>query len=160
MFLSEIPTVLQDLICDFAWKKKAAEVRDVLKIVLMLKMHKLPANFYHSAVWSWQDRSFVPLPLIEFCPLEDIRQYFNFPRIRCILMQLDFRKKRVKSMGNRVFWLNLFENHWFCRAIRAFLKILQRFPDSPTVRFPQRRKNAADRVFGQVLSLRIVVNGF
>ena len=127
MFLSEIPTVLQDLICDFAWKKKAAEVRDVLKIVLMLKTHKLPANFYHSAVWSWQDRSFVPLPLIEFCPLEDIRQYFNFPRIRCILMQLDFRKKRVKSMGNRVFWLNLFENHWsFAVQFGLFLKILQR----------------------------------
>ena len=132
MFLSEIPTDLQDLICDFAWKKKAAEVRDVLKIVLMLKSHKLPANFYHSAVWSWQDRSFVPLPLIEFCPLEDIRQYFNFPRIRCILMQLDFRKKRVKSMGNRVFWLNLFENHWsFAVQFGLFLKILQGFPDSP-----------------------------
>ena len=132
MFFNEIPAVLQDLICDFAWEKTHSEVMSVLKVVLMLKKHKLPANFYHSVVWSWQDRCFVPLPLVEFCPIEDFRTYFNFPIIRCILMQLDFRKKRVKSMGNRVFWLNLLENHWsFAVQLGLFLKILQAFPDSP-----------------------------
>ena len=132
MFLSAIPTDLQDLIFEFAWKKRTSEVRHALDVVLELKVHNLPANFYHAMVWSWIEQKFVSLPLVIFSPVEDFRNFFNFPRIRCILMQLDFRKRHVKSMGNRIFWLKLFQNHWsFAVQFGHFLKLLQTFPISP-----------------------------
>jgi hypothetical protein len=132
MFLSAIPTDLQDLIFEFAWKKRTSEVRHALDVVLELKVHNLPANFYHAMVWSWIEQKFVPLPLVIFSPVEDFRNFFNFSRIRCILMQLDFRKRHVKSMGNRIFWLKLFQNHWsFAVQFGHFLKLLQTFPISP-----------------------------
>ena len=158
MFFNEIPAVLQDLICDFAWQKTHSEVMSVLKVVLMLKKHKLPANFYHSVVWSWQDRCFVPLPLVEFCPIEDFRTYFNFPIIRCILMQLDFRKKRVKSMGNRVFWLNLLDNHWsFAVQFGLFYKLLQKSPISPFCpTYEQERTRGIQRYWAGTLAIDLL----
>ena len=132
MFLRAIPSDLQDLIFEFAWKKRTKAVKLTLDVVLALKTHQLPANFYHSVVWSWIENKFVSLPLVIFSPVEDFRNFFNFPRIRSILMQLDFRKRHVKSMGNRVFWLNLLENHWsFAVQFGLFLKLLHTFPISP-----------------------------
>ena len=132
MFLSHFPAELEDLICKFAWKKSAKDVKNTLEIVLYLKKQRLPSDFYHSVVWSWVEQKFVPLPLLRFTPVGDFANFFNLPRIKWILMQLDFRKRLVKSMGNRVFWLNLLENHWsFAVQLGLFLKILQAFPDSP-----------------------------
>ena len=132
MFLSAIPTDLQDIIFEYAWRKRTKDVKHTLDVVLELKQHNLPANFYHAMVWSWIEQKFVPLPLVVFSPVDEFRHFFNFPRIRCILMQLDFRKRHVKSMGNRIFWLKLFRNHWsFAVQFGHFLKLLQTFPISP-----------------------------
>ena len=105
MLFSQIPVDLQDIIFDFAWRKRTKDVQHSLDVVLELKRHNLPANFYHAMVWSWIEQKFVPLPLVVFSPVDEFRHFFNFPRIRCILMQLDFRKRHVKAMGNRIFWL-------------------------------------------------------
>ena len=132
MLLRDIPLDLQDMICDFAWKRNIRQVEHCLDIVLLLKSHRLPANFYHSVVWSWIEGKFVPLPLIEFSPVDVFEQFFNLAQIRNILFQLDFRKRSVRTCGNRVNWLENMANHWsFVVQFGLFLKILKKMNGNP-----------------------------
>ena len=158
MFLSHFPAELEDLICKFAWKKSAKDVKNTLEVVLHLKKQKLPLDFYHSVVWSWVEQKFVPLPLLQFTPVGDFANFFNLPRIKWILMQLDFRKRLVKSMGNRVFWLNLLDNHWsFAVQFGLFYKILQKSPISPFCpTYEQERTRGIQRYWAGTLAIDLL----
>ena len=112
MSFATIPTDLQNLICDFAWKTNVGTVCRRLDAVLTLKTYRLPANFYHALVWSWIEMKFVNNPLVEFSPLGDFSSFFNQPLIRQILYTLDFRKRHVKMLGTRWNWLTSFDEHW------------------------------------------------
>ena len=132
MKFNQIPSDLQDMICGFAWKRTFRQVEHCLDIVLLLKSHRLPANFYHTVVWSWIESKFVPLPLIEFSPVHDFGQFFNLARIRRILFELDFRKRTVRTCGNRVNWMENMENHWsFVVQFGLFYKLLVKMNGSP-----------------------------
>ena len=158
MFLGNFPPELEDLICRFAWKKRSKEVKNTLDMVLYLKKQKLPSDFYHSAVWSWTEQTFVPLPLVKFTPIPDFANFFNMPRIRWILMQLDFRKREVKMMGNRVFWLNLIDSHWsFAVQFGLFYKLLQRSPISPFCpTYEQERTRGIQRFWAGTFALDLL----
>lgn len=132
MKITNIPEDLQNLICDFAWKKTIREVQYCLDIVLVIKSHRLPANFYHCVVWSWIESKFVPLPLVEFSPIPEFGEYFNLARIQQILFELDFRKRRVRTCGNRAIWIQNMNDHWsFVVQFGLFLKILKKGGQNP-----------------------------
>ena len=71
MNLGELPTDLQSLICDFAWKTDLLRVKSSLKTVLMLKTLRLPCNFYHGMVWSWEEKRYASNPLVIFFPITE-----------------------------------------------------------------------------------------
>ena len=132
MKFEQLPTDLQSLICDFAWKTDLPCVRSSLKTILMLKTLKLPCNFYHGMVWSWAEQRYMSNPLVVFFPVSDFNILFNGSRIRNILFQLDFRKRAVKHCGTRVNWLEKFDICWtFYVQFAIFYRILEKLPSNP-----------------------------
>ena len=132
MNLGKLPTDLQSLICDFAWKTDLALVKSSLKTVLMLKNLKIPCNFYHGMVWSWVEGRYTSNPLVVFFPVTDFNVLFNGTRIRAILFQLDFRKRVVRHCGSRVSWLEKFDLCWtFYVQFALFYRILDKLPSNP-----------------------------
>ena len=132
MNLGQLPVDLQNLICDFAWKTNLLCVKSSLKTILMLKTLRLPCNFYHGMVWSWEEKRYMSNPLVVFFPIGEFEVLFNGTRIRAILFQLDFRKRAVRHCGTRAKWLEKFDLCWtFYVQFALFYKLLEKLPVNP-----------------------------
>lgn len=129
--LSVLPTVLQQMVLEFAFNMPKAQVLDSLTIILSISDMHLPFFFFRPKIWSWEFARFLPNPVFEFMPIEYYNglysELFDDDALYCLLLGLDFRRRNVKMFGSRQHWLNRIVGSW--RAIEpfaAYYKMLMR----------------------------------
>ena len=129
--LSVLPTVLQQLVLDFAYNLPKTAVLSSLNTLLDIIDMDLPFFFFRPKIWSWEFAKFLPNPVFEFMPIEYYNglysELFDDDALYCLLLGLDFRRKNVKMFGSRQQWINRIVSSW--RSIEpfaAYYKMLMR----------------------------------
>lgn len=107
-----LPTVLQDLVTDFAWKTKFKDVEQNITQLLMIKKLSLPSVFYKTYLYSTENRCHMYNPLNVYLPFWRYNEMFDVNSLRELLYTLDFRKRAVKRFGSRHLWLQSFNDHY------------------------------------------------
>ena len=106
MNFQQLPTVLQDMVCDFGWKTDWNVVRLDLELIFRIKTYSLPPIFLRNVIYAPEYGVYIQSPLHEYSPLACKLSLFNRHRIRELLYKLDFRKKEVKCLGSRWSWIH------------------------------------------------------
>ena len=109
MHFEQLPSVLQDMVCDFAWKTTWNGIRLNLEQLFLIKEYKLPPIFLRQMIFVVEYGGYVPTPLDIYRPIFDLSILFNQHRIHELLYKLDFRKRTVKCMGSRWKWIHAME---------------------------------------------------
>jgi len=127
--LRDLPDVLQDLVCMFAWNIPKKQIQPSLDIYAEINTWRLPFWFLHKRVWSWHYRNYMNTPLKEFSPIEyfsgEYRQLFNQNAVYSLLIGLDFRLKNVRLFGNRTRWETRILQDWrVMESLSSFYKML------------------------------------
>ena len=125
MHFQQLPNVLQDMICDFAWKTEWEHVRLNLEHMFRIKKYNLPPIFFRPYIFCTEFGGYVPNPLLTYVPTFDLISLFNRHRIHELLYKLDFRKRDVKCLGSRWKWLQAMdESHENILQFGMFYKML------------------------------------
>ena len=127
--ISDLPDVLQDLVCMFAWNMPKKLIQPSLDIFVEINNWRIPFWFLRKRVWSWHYRSYMKTPLKEFLPIEyfggEYKQLFNEDAVYCLLIGLDFRLKNVRKFGNRKKWETRILQSWrVMESLSSFYKML------------------------------------
>ena len=64
MHFQQLPNVLQDMICDFAWKTEWEHVRLNLEHMFRIKKYNLPPIFFRPYIFCTEFGGYVPNPLL------------------------------------------------------------------------------------------------
>lgn len=133
----DLPTVLQDLITFFAFNITSVSLLDNVDVLLSIKDHNLPTFFYKTYVDAcdtpaclWKSRknakcSFVVNPIAQYFPIFEYKGIFNMYLIHELLYCLDFRKRAVRAMGSRWFWIQrMADDYEFVVFFGVYYKML------------------------------------
>ena len=129
--LNVLPTVLQQLVIEFAYNMPLPVVLDSLDTVLDIIDMDLPFFFFRPKIWSWHFNSFLPNPVFKFMPIQYYNnlysELFDEDAMCCLLLGLDFRRRNVRLFGSRQIWLDRILHHWrSVEPFAAFFKMLLR----------------------------------
>jgi len=120
--LGVLPTVLQDLVIEFAFDMPKQLVLDSLRIILSIIDMDLPFFFFRKQIWSWRYATFLPNPVINFLPIQyysgRYADLFDDDAMYCLLLGLDFRRRNVRMFGSRQKWLDRIVTSW--RSVEPF----------------------------------------
>ena len=129
--LGDLPSVLQELVFQFAWNMPRDDVLRSLETILQIIDMELPFFFFREKIWSWHYNMFLPNPVFSFMPIEYYNgrfcELFDDDALYCLLLALDFRRRNVKMFGSRQRWLDRIVSSWRCvEPFAAFYKMLMR----------------------------------
>ena len=102
-----IPTVLQDLVCAFAWKNTISEVDSEVEMLLLIKSWNLHRHFVNKNIWSTKSRYKLPTPLLVYDSMKTFGSWerlFDWYMVDQVLERFDFRFKKVRQHGSRKRW--------------------------------------------------------
>ena len=128
---SVLPSVLQDLVLDFAFNLPKTDVLESLNVILSIIDMDLPFFFFRESIWSWHYNKFLPNPVFSFMPIHYYNgiysELFDDDALCCLLLGLDFRRRNVRMFGSRQRWLDRIVRCWRCvEPFAAFFKMLLR----------------------------------
>jgi len=109
MHFRQLPIVLQDIICQFAWKCKWKLVEANMEQLSAIKSFNIPPIFFRNMVLCANYTKYVVNPLDVYIPVFDLSCLFNKHRIHELLYKLDFRKRNVRCLGSRWSWIRAFD---------------------------------------------------
>ena len=119
---ADVPKVLKNLICEFAYGVDLETVQKDVDTCLEIKKMDLHPLFLRDLVWSRSTWSCEITPLCVFQPIsafgntwEDV---FEWQVVQEMLWRLDFRRKHVRCLFRRQEWISCFCKDW--RSIKAF----------------------------------------
>jgi len=125
MHFQELPTVLQDIVCDFAWQTEWEHVEANINQLFRIKEFDLPPIFFRPYIFYAENMRYELNPLHVYAPVFDLLSLFNRHRIHELLYKLDFRKRDVKCLGSRLRWMKLMDNdHESILQFGMFYKML------------------------------------
>ena len=136
--MRELPSVLQNIVCMYAYNTTLAGVKTSLALYRVVKSMHLPFFFFKSQIWCWDAREFIKSPMKAFVPIEtiggSIAELFDDDGMYCFLLALDFRRKKVKMFGSRERWLHRLASNWCTvEPFAAYYRMLLR-EDEPVMR--------------------------
>ena len=128
---SVLPSVLQDLVLDFAFNLPKTDVLESLNVILSIIDMDLPFFFFRESIWSWHYNKFLPNPVFSFMPIHYYNgiysELFDDDALCCLLLGLDFRRRNVRMFGSRQRWLDRIIQCWRCvEPFAAYFKMLLR----------------------------------
>ena len=128
---SVLPSVLQDLVLDFAFNLPKTDVLESLDVILSIIDMDLPFFFFRESIWSWHYNKFLPNPVFSFMPIHYYNgiysELFDDDALCCLLLGLDFRRRNVRMFGSRQRWLDRIIQCWRCvEPFAAYFKMLLR----------------------------------
>ena len=128
---SVLPSVLQDLVLDFAFNLPKTDVLESLNVILSIIDMDLPFFFFRESIWSWHYNKFLPNPVFSFMPIHYYNgiysELFDDDALCCLLLGLDFRRRNVRMFGSRQRWLDRIIRCWRCvEPFAAYFKMLLR----------------------------------
>ena len=128
---SVLPSVLQDLVLDFAFNLPKTDVLESLDVILSIIDMDLPFFFFRESIWSWHYNKFLPNPVFSFMPIHYYNgiysELFDDDALCCLLLGLDFRRRNVRMFGSRQRWLDRIIRCWRCvEPFAAYFKMLLR----------------------------------
>ena len=128
---SVLPSVLQDLVLDFAFNLPKTDVLESLNVILSIIDMDLPFFFFRESIWSWHYNKFLPNPVFSFMQIHYYNgiysELFDDDALCCLLLGLDFRRRNVRMFGSRQRWLDRIIQCWRCvEPFAAYFKMLLR----------------------------------
>ena len=128
---SVLPSVLQDLVLDFAFNLPKTDVLESLDVILSIIDMDLPFFFFRESIWSWHYNKFLPNAVFSFMPIHYYNgiysELFDDDALCCLLLGLDFRRRNVRMFGSRQRWLDRIIRCWRCvEPFAAYFKMLLR----------------------------------
>ena len=135
---AELPSDLQNIVCNFAYNTTLGGVKRSLAVYMVVRSMNLPFFFYKAKIWCWDAREFIKSPMKAFVPIEtiggSIAELFDDDGMYCFLLALDFRRKKVKMFGSRDRWLHRLASNWCTvEPFAAYYRMLLR-EDEPVMR--------------------------
>ena len=112
MNFQKLPTVLQDMVCEFAWKTNWDHVRLNMEQLFRIKKYNMPPIFFRGLFFSAEYGCYLPNPLLTYTPIFNLISLFNKHRIHELLYKLDFRKRDVKCLGSRWEWVRAMDHSY------------------------------------------------
>lgn len=108
----ELPTVLVDLITDFAWAMSFDDVFIRACIAVEVNNWQLPEMFIRKHRTDWTLLGNHQSPLRIFSPRFTPDSWFRFDMVYMLLDMLDFRRKDVREHGDRESWVRRMQTDW------------------------------------------------
>ena len=121
MSFTVLPSVLQNLVVEFAFGISLQHLKEDLKLIETVKTWNLPPEFVAHRL-GWID---IETPLHVYFPLKALPSLFNLfhmHRVRSVLDRLDFRRKTVHYLGSRENWQQRLEDVDFLGLFAGFFK--------------------------------------
>ena len=131
MTFPALPTDLQNLVVQFAYKITLVELQKDLFVINEMNSWNLDPRFINPRIWCDRVWGLVPNPLEIYRPLSLFRSnflLFNMALVDRVLGKLDFRRKGVRYMGSRWDWLDYLQNWEFMGLFAVFYRDIKKNP--------------------------------
>ena len=116
MGFDDLPKVLKNIVCDFAYECKWETVQKDLEMCEHVDSMGLSVVFTRHNMWSKRYRKYMLNPLIAFEPICNYTgswsDYIDWHSVEELLWRLDFRRKFVFTVANREEWRLKFCVDW------------------------------------------------
>ena len=112
MSLKDLPLVLRDLITMFAWGKNSHESFLIACIASEVNHWSIPQVFIRRHHFDWQEMRSAVSPLQVFNASISPEDWFREDICFQLLQMLDFRRRTVRSQGNRRRWMRRLSDDW------------------------------------------------
>ena len=112
MGINGLPLVIQDLITSFAWGKKAHETFLLACIATEVNHWRIPDVFIRQHHFDWWEMRQLQTPLQVFNASIPPEDWFREDLCFLLLQMLDFRRRTVRSQGNRRRWMRRLSDDW------------------------------------------------
>jgi len=129
MSFQELPKVLKNVVCDFAFRCNWKQTAESLQMCTKVKDYNISPLFLRLQMWSKDYQMFMPNPLIIFEPIERFTgrwcDLVDWHAVNELLYRFDYRRKFVKYGGTRRQWFVKFREDWSSvRFFDAFYRVL------------------------------------
>ena len=129
MSFDQLPKVLKNVVCEFAFGCKWEETVSSLKMCETIASYDISPVFLRLQMWSWTYGTFMPNPLYCFEPIRRFTgrwsDMIDWHAVNELLFRLDYRKSIVRIAGCRKDWYKKFTTNWLnIRLFDSFYRIL------------------------------------
>ena len=129
MSFDELPKVLKNVICEFAYASNWEKTHSDLQMCERLNNCGISPVFLRSRMWSWHYCAFINSPLSVFEPIERFTgrwaDIVDWHAVNELLFRLDYRRRIVRLGGTRRQWFKKFRQNWLSvREFDSFYRIM------------------------------------
>jgi hypothetical protein len=133
MSFDQLPKVLKNVVCEFAFGCKWEETVSSLKMCETIASYDISPVFLRLQMWSWTYGTFMPNPLYCFEPIRRFTgrwsDMIDWHAVNELLYRLDYRRRLVKIGGTRHDWFEKFKNNWLnVRLFDSFYRVMLQSP--------------------------------
>ena len=129
MSFEELPKVLKNLVCEFAFATSWRQTRKSLEMCEKVANYGFSPLFLRRQMWSWACGTFFPSPLVVFRPISRLTgrwsDMIDWHAVNELLYRLDYRRKVVRMGGTRHQWFEKFRADWLnVRQFDQFYRVI------------------------------------